>query len=107
MSYYTAKYVRDFLADLPDDEPVAGMLMLRQESVIEEGDDERVPTPEEWVEIVDRWEGLSEDLFTAQGESLRDVIYDLHQSSPNPDGEGPYTEDDDWSPTRPPWKEGQ
>lgn len=87
MSYYTAKYVRDFLADLPDDEPVAGMLCLRNESEITVGDSERIPTPEEWVKIVDEWEANSEDLFTAQSESLRDTISDLF-------GE-PEIEDDD------------
>ena len=76
MSYYTAKYLREVLADVPDDEPVAGFLMLRGENETP-GTVPSEITPEEWVKIVDKWEREAEDGFTGLREVLIDMISEV------------------------------
>ncbi len=79
MSYYTVKYIKEFLADLPDDEPVAGFLMLRNESEFVTEDEAREVTPDEWEEVVDEWEqwaGHNNSVF----DSMRDGLFDAINS---------------------------
>ena len=82
MSYYTAKYLREVLADVPDDEPVAGFLMLRSENWLELNDSEgnqtsREATPEEWVKIVDKWEVDIDEPCNFMRESLNEAMCDV------------------------------
>ena len=78
MSYHTAKYLREVLAGVPDDEPVAGFLMLRSENETP-GTVPSEITPEEWVKIVDKWEREREakDGFTGLREVLIGVISEV------------------------------
>lgn len=88
---YTAKQLRERLADVPDDELVTGLIYIRKDQYINLGladEEEREPRPEEWPEIVSRFEEYVGD-EGAEGlwSCMRDA---LDVSSPNPDGEGGY-----------------
>ena len=80
MSYYTAKYIREFLENVPDDEPVFGGLSIREETGIDVDGEEftiRIPTPEEWVAMVDQAEKYAGPVFEAMWEVLNDAKIDV------------------------------
>jgi len=84
MSFYTAKYIRELLKNIPDDEPLFGSLSIREEFEIEEYHDDdkmqwssRIPTPAEWVAMVDLAEKYAEPVWEAMWECMNDAKSDV------------------------------
>ena len=78
MTYYTAGYIRDLLKDLPDESPVAGWLETIENCGVEQGDETRSPTPEEWERIVDTFEEYANPhVFNSLWEIMNDSKYEV------------------------------
>jgi hypothetical protein len=79
MSFFTAKYIRECLDGVPDDEPVFGIIFTRAENEVDAVDEDgnygsRVTTPAEWEKIVERAESYAEPYgFNSLWECLNDA----------------------------------
>lgn len=72
MSFYTVKYIKRLLEDLPDDEPIAGILCLRDE--FRDDNDETI-SPDNWVKVVDWFDRIMEpDGFNVVREAVTEAI---------------------------------